>query len=164
VMTPGMISEIVAEFVEGTRERKTLGGTFRRPSGVLETAEIRFTIHLPNMSWLKTVFPNRFNAPTATRTDGNLILNANNCAITDAGPVNVHWTCEELDSNDIHIYEGEAVLNISPTINIDDPVSVEVRILAQPDENGNVARFGTGDLTADSVYDAATGKTVPATP
>jgi hypothetical protein len=158
---PSMLSEIVAEFVEGVRERTTLGGKFSRPSGILDTAEARFTLYLPSMDYVKHFFPSRYNAPTAPQLTGNVILNANSSVTTEAGPVNIHWTNEENDNNDIHIYQGEAVLNFSATINPDDAVSIEVRILAQPDDDGNVARLGTGDLTADSKYDATTGTTVP---
>lgn len=156
-----MLSEVVAEFEEGVRERTTLGGRFRRPSGILETAELRFTLFLPSMDYLKNIFPGRYNAPTAPQLTGNTIINADNCVTTAGGPVNVHWTCEENDNNDIHVYNGNALLAISATINAEDPVTVEVRILAEPDDSGNVARFGTGSLTADSIYDAATETTVP---
>lgn len=161
VIPATMLSEITAEFVEGVRERTTLGGKFSKPSGILDTAEARFTLYLPNMDYLKTIFPGRYNAPTAPQLTGNVILNANSSVETETGPVNIHWTQEENDNNDIHIYEGQAVLNLSATINPDDAVSIEVRILAQPDENGNVARLGTGDLTAESKYDATTSTTVP---
>jgi hypothetical protein len=157
-----MLSEIAVEFEEGVRERTTLGGRFRKPSGVLETAEVRFTLYLPSMDYLKNIFPGRYNAPTAPQTSGNLIINSDTCVSTDAGKVNIHWTCDENDGNDIYIYNGHAVLNLSMTINADDAVSVEVRILAEPDNSGNVARFGTGNLTAVSVYDPETETTVAA--
>ena len=162
VIPATMLSEIVAEFVEGVRERTTLGGKFSKPSGVLDTAEARFTLYLPDMDYLKNIFPERYNAPTAPQLTGNVILNANTSAVTEAGPVNIHWTETETDDNDIHIFAGQAVLNFSATINADDAVSIEVRILAQPDDNGNVARLGTGDLTAASKYDAVTGTTIDA--
>ncbi|UNQ40948.1 hypothetical protein MPC38_06770 [Prescottella equi] len=164
VIPPTMLSEIVAEFVEGMRERTTLGGKFSRPSGVLDTAELRFTLYLPNMDYLKNIFPNRYNAPTSPQLTGNVILNPTDSATTEAGPVNVHWTGKATDDDDIFIYNGEALLNFSATINADDAVSIEVKVLAQPDENGNVARLGTGDLTKASKWDAATEATVPVTP
>lgn len=163
VVPPTMLSEIVAEFVEGTRERTTLGGKFTKPSGNLDTAEVRFTLFLPSMDYLKNFFTSRYNAPTAPALAGNIILNANSTASTEAGPVNIHWTQKANDDDDIHIYQGLALLNFSATINPDDAVSVEVRIMAQPDEDGNVARLGTGDLTKVSKYDATTGTTVPVT-
>jgi hypothetical protein len=162
VIPPTMMSEIKASFKEGVRERQTLGGKFTRPSGMLDTAELGFSLYLPNMKYLKNIFPSRYNAPTAPQTAGNVIFNANSGVVTDAGPVNVHWLDMTTDDNDIHIYKGEAVLDFDIVLNPDDPVTIEVRILAQPDDDGNVARLGTGDLTAVSKYDALTGTTVDA--
>lgn len=155
-----LLSEVSVEFTEGTRERTTLGGTFTRPSGSLETAQAMFTLYLPSMDYLKNIFPGRYNAPTAPQTSGNVILNSDTCSETDAGPVNIHYTCEGLDNNDVFIYNGLALLNFNPTYNATDDVTIEVTILAQPDADGNVARMGTGNLTALSYYDATTETTV----
>jgi hypothetical protein len=154
-----MLSEVAAEFVEGTRSRSTLGGNFTRPSGKLDTAQVRFTLFLPSMDYLKNIFPGRYNAPTAPATAGNVIINANNSVSTEAGKVNIHFTSEDLDNNDLFMYNAQALLNFSPTWGTDDDLSIEVTLLAQPDANGNIARIGTGDLTANSKYDAATGTT-----
>jgi hypothetical protein len=154
-----LISEVNVEVTEGTRERSTLGGTFTRPSGVVETAMARFSLYLPNMDYLKHIFPGRYNAPTAPETAGNVIVNSNNCAVTDAGPVNIHYTCETNDRNDIFLYNAQAQLNFNATLNADDDLTIEVTLHAQPDENGNIARFGTGDLTAESVWDVETEAT-----
>lgn len=155
-----LLSEVSVEFTEGTRERETLGGTFTKPSGVLETAQVTFTMYLPSMDYLKNIFPGRYNAPSGTQLTGNVIFNSDNCTTTDAGPVNIHYTCEGLDNNDVYIYNGIAALNFNPTYNASDDVTIEVMIYAQPDEDGNVARMGTGNLTAPSYYDAATETTV----
>lgn len=155
-----LLSEVTVEFTEGTRERETLGGTFSKPSGILETAQTMFTMYLPSMDYLKNIFPGRYNAPSGEQTTGNVIFNSDTCTTTDAGPVNIHYTCEPLDNNDVHIYSGIAALNFNPTYNASDDLTVEVTIYAQPDEDGNVARMGTGNLTQDSYYDAATGATV----
>jgi hypothetical protein len=155
-----LLSEVSVEFTEGTRERTTLGGTFTKPSGVLETAQAMFTLYLPSMDYLKNIFPSRYNAPSGEQTTGNVIFNSDTCVETEAGPVNIHYTCEPLDNNDVHIYAGLAQLNFNPTYNESDDLTIEVTIFAQPDDSGNVARMGTGDLTNDSYYDASTGETV----
>lgn len=155
-----LLSEVAVELTEGTRERETLGGTFTKPSGVLETAQATFTMYLPSMDYLKNIFPGRYNAPSGEQDTGNVIFNSDTCTTTDAGPVNIHYTCEPLDNNDVHIYSGIAALNFNPTYNASDDVTVEVTIYAQPDDDGNVARMGTGNLSQDSYYDAATGATV----
>lgn len=155
-----LLSEVSVELTEGTRERETLGGTFTKPSGVLETAQAMFTMYLPSMDYLKNIFPGRYNAPSGEQTTGNVIFNSDTCTTTDAGPVNIHYTCEPLDNNDVHIYSGLAALNFNPTYNASDDVTIEVTIYAQPDDDGNIARMGTGHLSQDSYYDAATGATV----
>lgn len=155
-----LLSEVSVELTEGTRERETLGGTFTKPSGVLETAQAMFTLYLPSMDYLKNIFPDRYNAPSGEQTTGNVIFNSDTCVETETGPVNIHFTCEPLDNNDVHIYAGLAQLNFNPTYNASDDVTIEVTIFAQPDEDGNVARMGTGDLTSDSYYDDASGETV----
>lgn len=155
-----LLSEVSAEFTEGTRERETLGGTFTKPSGVLETAQVTFTMYLPSMDYLKHIFPNRYNAPSGSQTTGNVIINSDTCVEVEAGPVNIHYTCEGLDNNDIHVYAGLAQLNFNPTLNASDDVTIEVTIFAQPDADGNVARLGTGDLTQPSYYDPTTEATV----
>lgn len=156
-----LLSEITVELTEGMRERDTLAGTFSRPSGTLETATASFTLFLPSIDYLKDIFPNRFNDPTAPQLTGNFIWDSQSCVTTSPSPVNIHYTCETNDNNDIHFYSGIAQLNFNPTFNGSDDLTIEVTIHAQPDVNGRVYRLGTGDLTADSIYDAETGATVP---
>jgi hypothetical protein len=133
------LSEIVVSFVEGTRERNTLGGKFTRPSGSLDMAQAKFTMFLPSMDYLKNIFPGVYNLPTAPQTTGNIIFNANSCSTTPAGPVNIHFTCEDNDNNDVFIYSGLALLDFSATYNPTDDIAIPVTIFAQADTNGNVA-------------------------
>ncbi len=157
------LSEVSVELTEGTRERSTLGGTFTRPSGVLETAQATFTLWLPNMDYLKNIFPNLYGTPSGPQTAGNIIFNSDTCETPVTGPVNIHYTCEATDENDIHFYEAQAQLNFNVTYTNDSDLSVEVTIFAQPDDDGNVARIGTGDLDTISVYDPETEETIPYT-
>jgi hypothetical protein len=120
-----------------------------------------FTLYLPSMDYLKNIFPNRYNAPSGTQAYGNVIFNSDNCSTTESGPVNIHYTCEDNDNNDVFIYEGLAMLNFNPTYTTDEDVTIEVTVYAQPDTNGNVGRMGSGNLTTNSRYNAATGTTVP---
>lgn len=148
------LSEISVELTEGTRERDTLGGKFVKPSGVLETATAKFTLYLPSIDYLKNIFPSRYSAPNGNDT-GNIILNSETCGTSeaDAGPVNIHFTCDSNDHNDVHIYNGLAHFNFAATYTSGDDLTVEVTIYAQPDDDGNVARLGTGDLTQETIYD-----------
>jgi hypothetical protein len=75
--------------------------------------------------------------------------------------VNFHYTCDTNDANDIYFYNASALLNFNGTVNNTDDFSIEVTLYAEPDENGNVYRLGTGSLTAESVYDPETETTGP---
>jgi hypothetical protein len=153
-----MLSEVVVELTEGTRSRETLGGTFTTPSGILETAQVRFTMFLPNMDYLGQIFPSLYNAPSGTQDGGNLIIGSDDCVVADDAKVNIHYTCESTDNNDIFIFAGRPSINFNPTYNQSDDLSVEVIFHAQPTASG-VARLGTGNLTAEAVYNPATGET-----
>ena len=158
-----LLSEVTVELTEGTRERSTLAGNFTRPRGTIDTATATFTMYLPNIDYLKDIFPGRYNAPTAPQTTGNIIWDTDTCGSVDAGPVNIHFTCSNTDDNDVHFYAGLLQMNFNPTYNNSDELTIEVTVHAQPDANGQVFRLGTGDLTAVSVYDPATETTVPVT-
>jgi hypothetical protein len=155
-----LLSEVSVELTEGTRERDTLGGHFTKPSGVLDTAQATFTLYLPSMDYLKNIFPDRYNAPSGEQDTGNIIFNSDTCVTSEAGPVNIHYTCEPLDNNDVYIYSGLAMLNFNPTYNASDDLTIEVTIYAQPDDDGNVARMGTGNLSNDSYFDDTSMDTV----
>jgi hypothetical protein len=158
---PDYLSEVSVELTEGTRERSTLAGTFTRPSGTLDTATAMFTLYLPSIDYLKDIFPARYNAPTAPQTTGNIIWDVDTCTTAEAGPVNIHYTCEETDANDVYFYQGEAQLNFNPTYTATDDLTIEVTVHAVPNDAGQVYRLGTGDLTEVSIYDAETQETVP---
>lgn len=163
IIKPGFLSEVIVELPEGTRERDSLGGKFTRPSGIVDNPQVRFTLFLPSIDYLKDIFPGRYNAPTGTDTKGNIIANADSCMASDSYPVNVHFVCDENDNNDVYLYSAEPHLNFNLTLNSSDEVTVEVTLFAQEDEDGNIYRLGTGDLTQESVYDAATETTIPVT-
>lgn len=158
---PQLLSEITVELTEGTRERETLAGTFSKPSGTLDTAQAMFTMFLPSMDYLKYLFPERYNAPSAPQTSGNVIFNTENCATLDPSPMNIHYTCEDNDANDVFFPAALVQLNFNPTYNNDDDLTIEVTVFAQPDEDGVVYRLGTGNLTEESIYDPETETTVP---
>lgn len=155
-----LLSEITTDIAEGTRERTTLNGTFTRPSGTLDTVQAMFTMYLPSMDYLKDIFPDLYNAPTAPQTTGNLVLGSNQCSGRTSGPVNIHFTCEPTDANDINFPNAQIGYNLALTYNDTDDLSVEVTVYGQPSTSGAV-RIGTGDLTEPSVWDATTGTTVP---
>ena len=154
-----MLSQISVEVTEATRERETLGGTFRRPSGVVETAQAVVTMYLRNVEDLKAIFPGQYNAPTAPQLVGNLIVGSDSCATATGGALNIHFDCDDTDNNDIFFYNAVPMLNFSATYNASDDLTVEVTFMAQPDDSGNIFRFGTGNLTAASSWNYATETT-----
>jgi hypothetical protein len=164
VIPPELLSEVNVELTGGMRERETLGGTFSRPSGTFETAEVTFTMYLPSMDYLKNIFPDIYNAPTAPQTAGNIIFTTGTCASVSGQKVNIHFTCDTNDANDVYIYNGFVNLNFNPSYTAGDDLTVEISIYANPDENGNVLRVGTGDLTEESYYDPTTQTTKPVNP
>lgn len=157
-----LLSEVAVEFTEGTRDTETLAGRFTQPTGMLDTAQATFTMYLPSMDYLKVLFPDLHNAGSGERIgEGNLIIGTGACLTVDNTPVNIHYVCDGAsDKNDVFIYNGRVQLNIALTFSTSDSLSVEVTVFAQPDDNGNVARIGSGDLTQDSYFDYATMKTV----
>lgn len=156
-----LLSEVSVEFTEGTRDTETLGGKFTQPTGMLDTAQATFTMFLPSMDYLKVLFPGLHNAGSGERLNqGNMILNTGECLTVDNTPLNIHYVCDATDTNDVFIYNGRVQLNLAMTYNNSDSMSVEVTVFAQPDDNGNVARFGSGNLTEDSYFDATTMSTV----
>lgn len=156
-----LLSEVSVEFTEATRETQTLAGKFTQPTGMLDTAQAMFTMYLPSMDYLKTIFPDLYNSPTGRTGEGNVILNSNQCLEASNTPMNIHYTCDGAnDKNDVFIYNGRVQLALALTFNDQDSISVEVTVYAQPDENGNIARFGSGNLTSVSYFDDATMSTV----
>jgi len=161
IISADMLSEIAIVLNEGTRSRTTLAGTFTTPSGTLEESTATTTLYPPSWGWLgENIIRSRYNAPSGTQDEGNIIWNANNCSgVIDLGPLNIHFVCEDDDNKDVFFYNAQLQVNIAPTYNESDPLSVELVFHAQPDENGNVYRLGTGDLTHKSIWNPATEET-----
>ena len=156
-----LLSEVAVEFTEGTRETETLAGTFSQPTGMLETAQATFTMFLPSMDYLNVLFPDMYTNGTGPRVgEGNVVLSTGACIGTTNTPVNIHYVCDgDNDKNDVFIYNGLVQLNLAMTYN-SDSLSVEVTVFAQPDENGDIARFGSGNLSSVSYFDHETMSTV----
>ena len=156
-----MLSEVSVEVTEATRERETLAGKFTRPAGTLDTAQAVVTMYLRGVEDLKAIFPGNYNAPTAPQTTGNLIIGSDACSVAEGGPLNIHFECDENDNNDVFFYNAVPLLNFSATYNSSDDLTVEVTFMANPDDNGNIFRFGTGSLTENSKWDHVTEASVP---
>lgn len=165
LIEPELLGDITVNYEEGVKERTTQIGTIRTPSGTVETAEATFVLYLPNIDYLKNIFPENYNAATgsgsATRT-GNLKFGGSNCATYNAHIFNIHPTCEGNDNNDWH-FSGVVNRNINPTLNGTDDVQVELTVQMQIDETTNaMLMLGTGDLTKTSKWDVTTKNWVSA--
>lgn len=156
-----LLGEPSISIEEGTRERTTQAGTFRRGSGTLDTAEITIPMYIPSWDWFgENIMRARYTAGTGENT-GNVIWNANTCSgSVDAGKVNFHYVCDTNDNNDIFFYNASMRVNINPTFATGEDLMVELTFLANPDEDGNVYRLGTGDVTDESIYDVTTQTTI----
>lgn len=155
-----MIQDITFDVSEGTREVSSLAGNFTKPSGTLDTVQMTFNLLVTSIDYLKALYPDLYNAPTAPQTTGNLVFGADGCTARASGPVNVHYTCEETDDNDINFPNAQIGFAWNATYNQSDALSIEVTVYGQPSNTG-IIRLGTGDLTGPSRWDAATGQTVP---
>lgn len=154
---------VVTTLTEGTREVATMAGTFTQPSGTYDEATAVFNVVLPNMNYVKNIFPDLYTASTDRPTvAGQTVFGGDSCKTRENTPVVVHYTCDPDSDNDVFIPNGAVQASMELTQNATDPVVVAVTVNAQPNENedlaplGAIAILGTGDLTAPSLWNAAT--------
>lgn len=159
-----LIENYKPNFVEGVRESRSLAGVRKRPSGTFETAEASFTLLVPNMDYLKTLWNHAYTAKSGTGTSGNIIFGSNQCRSIAPLPINIHPVCETTDNNDEHIYKGYVLMKWDAERNDTDDLKIETMIYAAPNDDGQYLRLGTGDLTQPSKYDVETMTTVAVTP
>lgn len=159
-----LLSEVTVTISEGERERTTLAGTFRKGSRTLDEVQATATLYVPSMDWLgENILRANYTAGETTNT-GNVVFNSDACSATvDTGPVNIHYSCEDNDANDVHFYNAVLRVNMEMTYNAEDDLSVELTFYGNPDEDGNVVRLGTGDTTQESIWDVSSEETVPVT-
>ena len=146
---------------EATREIATMAGTFNQASGTFEEATVVFTVVLPNMNYLKNIFPDMYTASTdRPLVAGRVTFGGDACAVRENTPVVVHYTCDPNSDNDVFVPNGSVQASVELSQNASDPVTVEVTVNAQPsdDHNGAIAWLGTGDLTEPSLFNPATGE------
>lgn len=155
---------VVTTLTETVREISTMAGVIRQATGIYEEAMSVFNVVLPNMNYLKNIFPELYT-PSVDRPTvaGRTAFGGNTCVQRENTPLVVHYTCQENSDNDIYIPNGSVVASAEITQNATDPVVVAVTVQAQPDVNGVFAYAGTGSLTGPTLWDAATGLYVPVT-
>lgn len=148
---------VTTTLTEGTREVPTMAGTFNQPSGTYDEAMVVFNVTLPNMYYLKNIFPDMFedseDRPTVA---GRATFGGDTCVLRDNTPLVVHYTCDPNSDNDVYLPNAAVQASFELTQNASDPVTIEVTANAQPDDNGVFAWLGTGDLTEETIWDADT--------
>lgn len=155
-----LLGDISPNYDEATAEASTQAGTRTIPLGKPATAELTFTLFLPSIDYLKTLWDEAYNAPTgASQTTGNVIFGNGSCATRTPLPINIHNVCEDTDDNDIHIFGGIVKQTFNPTLSAGEVLTVESTIYMQPTEDGYI-RLGTGDLSKPSHWDTTTQATV----
>lgn len=155
-----LLGDITPNYAEGTIEADTQAGTRKQSSGKAETAELTFTVYLPNIDYLKILWADAYQAPTGTlQKTGAIVFGSSSCSTRQALPINIHPACAENDDNDIHIFAGLVNMAFNPTLSTGDAVAIEATIQMQPTNNGYM-RLGTGNLDKPSKWDVTTQATV----
>lgn len=158
----------VTTLTEGTREVTTMAGTFSQPSGTYDEATVVFNVVLPNMNYLKNIFPDLYTASVDRPTvAGQTVFGGETCSTRENTPVVVHYTCDGNSDNDVFVPNGSVLASVELTQNATDPVTVSVTVNAQPNDDeqlaplGAIAVLGTGSLTEPTTWDATAGQYVP---
>lgn len=147
---------VTTTLTEGTREVPTMAGTTNQPSGTIDESMVVFTVVLPNMNYLKNIFPDMYTPSERPTVAGRVAFGSNDCTVRENTPVVVHYTCDENSDNDVYVPNGSVQASVELVQNVSDPVTVEITVNAQPDEDGVVAYLGTGSLTEPTLWDPET--------
>ena len=110
-----LLGDISPNYEEGQMEAETQAGTRRQPSGKADTAELTFTLYLPNMDYLKVLWEDAYQKGEGDlQKTGTITFGSNSCSTRKALPINIHPVCEETDDNDIHIFAGLVNMAFNP--------------------------------------------------
>lgn len=150
---------VTTTITEGTREVPTMAGTFSQPSGLLDEAMMAFVVTLPNMNYLKNIFPDMYQASVDRPTvAGRVTFGGDSCNVRANTPVVAHYTCDPNSDNDVYVPNGSVQASIELVQNANDPVTVSITVYAQPsdDHDGAQVLMGTGDLTEPTLWNPVT--------
>jgi hypothetical protein len=155
-----LLGDLTPNYDEATAEASTQAGTRTIALGKPSTAELTFTLFLPNIDYLKALWAEAYNAGTgADQTTGNIVFGKGSCETRTPLPINIHNVCEDTDDNDIHIFGAIVKQTFNPTLSANEVLQVECTAYMQPTEDGYI-RLGTGDLAHPSHWDATSQSTV----
>ncbi len=142
-----LLGDISLDYGEGTTDAETQAGTRKQPSGKAEAAELTFTLFLPSMDYLKTIFDVAQADP--------LVFGGGNCSTKSPRPINIHPVCEGEDGkNDIHVYAGLVNTKFNPTLSTSDALQIECTVNMQPTSEGYLL-LGYRDPANPEYWDVA---------
>lgn len=153
---------VTTTLTETVREINTMAGVVRQSTATYEEANTVFNVVLPNMNYLKNIFPDLYTPSNDRPTiAGRVAFGGDDCTVRENTPVVIHYSCAENSDNDIYIPNGSVTASIELVQNLSDPVVVAVTVQAQPDDDGVFAYAGTGDLDEPTLWNAATEQYEP---
>lgn len=159
-INPRFLSELTVTFTTATRTAASLAGNITQPSNMVDTATVTGNFILPSMDALKTLFQGAYEASSVEDLAGRVRIGGDTCKTLEGLPVHIHPVCDKNDENDVHIYDGIVAADLTLTYNQSDMLMAAFTIYAQPTDDG-YAIIGTGDLTKEVLYDAATQSWAP---
>lgn len=153
---------VVTTLTETVREINTMAGTVRQATGTYEEAMAEISIILPNMNYLKNIFPDLYT-PSVDRPTvaGRVAFGGDDCVTRTNTPLVIHYSCQANSDNDIYIPNASITASVEMTQNLEDPVTVAITAQAQPDEEGVYAYAGTGDLDEPTLWNPVTEQYEP---
>lgn len=153
---------VVSTLTETVREIQTMAGTVRQSTGTYEEANVSFSVVLPNMNYLKNIFPDLYTASSDRPTvAGRVAFGGDDCQVRTNTPLVVHYTCQTNSDNDIYVPNASVTASIEITQNLEDPVVVAITAQAQPDDDGVYAYAGTGSLDEPTIWNPETEEYEP---
>lgn len=162
VISPDRLGDVTVTYTEGTRTGEPLSGTVTMPSRRFEERTIAFTLFLRGIDELGELWPEYYNE-AAGASGGNLVFSTANCVVPGVQTINIHPVCEANSTKDFHAF-GQVSITWNPTYNASDLLQTEVMIYGQNDPVTGVShQIGSGDLTEDTLWDAATQDWLPVT-
>jgi len=155
-----MLGELTPNVAQVLRTSERLSGSTTRPSNQLDNPSFDVAFFPNNWDDLKYFMPENYNMPTGTQTLGNWIIGGGTCSLPETVPVNFHYECEDTDDRDVFIYAALVSFEHNTAFTATDDQSVMFHIYPQDTSEGQI-RYGTGNLTTPSIYNATTETTDP---
>lgn len=170
VSTPcGMIQSVEITPSQETSEVRSLCG-LEYTKKKTPSIEVKAVFLYRNIELLAALFPNYFVAGAGAGDCGGLAIGSTSCSTgsSTGAPLNIHPICRTDACNDITLWNADAKLDFTITINEDDPESIEVTFTALPapallsggganPHAGEVFWVGTPGLANGVSFDCTTG-------